>query len=1218
MAKSPSPAQAALGGPFGRLPAPPKAPKSSAKPAAPPKITPPKPADPKVVAAPARAEKPSSATSKSPRVSFAGVSGTAKAGSKGAPVKGSVTVKPSALPRITAGARALSQQEKQLTGRSASPSDLRWMSSGPTVGGTLLHTTNAVTGAVGAGGRWLNNAVTNIRQTIGHATGLGPPGNPRGGDTVLATLSPSATLQRVGINTLKDLVDVPAEIPVSTYLAGRALVHAAEGRPQELAQMGKQTLRSLTTVGGWEQHPLANALMVAGGISGIGKAGDVALRAIGKGSDLARPDIVAYGNARVRQLPYSKDPLIRAREKAADSRPMSAHRANNVSAKMVDQLYGTAQTVWRNTRGRVLEERQHGITDRRSIGAQLRQARKNAANPAEPLLHPEIRGKEAVNLALQGVIRRPDTMVEDLRKYRSLIEKHPAEKGTAEEARQHAMLSHIDALLNNKHVLANGRQVFEAARKAASDLNAQQPQLVSRGLVNQAAAERVPLLQYAELHMGGERGLTPEARAHDAARQAVSAAQRRVNQTENSLHAAMSPEQHTTGLALLESARRTLKAAQEKERALKVPQDQREALLHPAAHENAGHVITNDEIRAHMRANGVNPEHVAYITHLPTSEEHARYGAMSRHPLAGKKHRTMRSFEGGQFDPTHDAVVRQHLMGELKIHRHETMRRIINSFVLRKGGTELPTKGLPHGDFKTFGEAQKAANDAAFRAAHNVPEGVKLRPFRITPQFAGKAQMTAIKAGLDTHEAAFDPAQFESAFTPIHDALRQPTSGEEPGAWGLISDTVARRLEEHEKADNKLLRMAGTATSLFRRAVLPYSAKRIAGVPQETALRLVVGRAGASSRLVAGRVLASAERQARADPEVRRQLDWMTGQLFGGTQSGQAMRLSRYTPDNTYAGYPFEGMPALVHGLKRTPAIGHVAETYNFTSRKILGWYKKGIEAQGQKFAFGKAALKDLEQKTGAGWPRALMLQQKAIDDFTKGILNSPNQDMFARYLDQMMGKWSNQSPLFNDLLKFSPFLSWYVNSIKFIYGTLPLQHPVVSGLIAASHVGTSAERTKLGESGPISGNPLEVAGYQESAIPLSPTQRLQLSYYTPFSTMGDVAGSLADQFMPQYTPAFLGLGGVDYTFQPPKNAQGRRVALSVPDKIKLAFEGTLGTISPLQAILRLDNPSQFSQWFRVYYPVTEQPQSSSSSLGGGSLGGGSLSGGSLGGGPLG
>lgn len=992
-----------------------------------------------------------------------------------------------------------------------------------------------------SGEQAVSNEVTSIRNKIANVGGLSTSRNLPG-----ATISAAAAAQSVFLHGVQDAVNLPAEVIPSTIMTAKAAISAVQGHPAQLEQMGGQIVNQLTSVKGWEQHPLNNFLMASGALHGAARSLYAVKDAAGLAdhSALFRPDEHLYGNVITHRMPYSKDPITRLQQKIADQknpavesafpgpRPRWLQTFATKVGRKIDEVYGTHATMWRSRRTAIEHQRQDAITDTKTPSSRLRQLGANARNPQRPLLKPEILGREAVNLIAQGVLRRPDTIKSDATKAIQMIESTAVKrKGGAAERMRAETLGRLHAIRNDSQFHAHPEAAFEAARKYAEDHAPLQQKLVDRGYVSQEAVDHAKLVPYAVTHMGAT---------------------------------------HEAGVGLVDQF---------------------------------GRPLTDDRIIRHMQGAGVNPDHVAFISHRQGSDARARWGSLTGHGLAETKERTGEAFRAGMTDISHGAVVRQHLMSALQVFRHDAANRINNTFVLRNPGGK---------DFITRDEASLAADDPAFRAGHNVPEGVQLIPYRLTPQFARRSQMTAIKAGLNEPEDFFDENKASSASAGYQPTLKA-TTDTSPGPYGLIAKDAADRLMAHEQPASIAGRLGRGSAGLFRMSTLPFSPKRVVGLPQETAIRLVVGRAGVTSRLFEAKLEKAVNDkgfQAR-NPQAKEAMEYLVARSLGGQSSGQALRLRIHNAPDWYRGTPFEGGARKLAALRETPGPGHVLAAFQTTARGILHWQKAAVEQQASRAALGKAALIQLEQQTGMHWSRALSLHQKAVEDFlVHHMLNSENQDMFGRYNDEMLGKWSNHSPLMTKALMASPFLSWYTNSLRFLYATLPADHPVITGLMAASNTATAGPRAQYGLSGPLSNNPLEVPGYLEGGYPTG-GKMIDFAHYSPFGAVSDLAGAAKSELPPLVTGLSNALQGLDFTGKYPKNASGQRVEPSEFEKVKMGLGSIFDTILPGYSVAErgASKPSSFLQPLRIYksYPrVSSGPGGLGTSLGsslGGSLG---------------
>jgi hypothetical protein len=107
--------------------------------------------------------------------------------------------------------------------------------------------------------------------------------------------------------------------------------------------------------------------------------------------------------------------------------------------------------------------------------------------------------------------------------------------------------------------------------------------------------------------------------------------------------------------------------------------------------------------------------------------------------------------------------------------------------------------------------------------------------------------------------------------------------------------------------------------------------------------------------------------------------------------------------------------------------------------------------------------------------------------------------------------------------------VAWWLNSVKFIFDVLPRDHPVVTGLIAATEQATSEWRKDHGLDFFVEGSlPLFLQG----SIPMSNGRKLRVGRYTPFGAFSDPTGTVAGQVLPLWQGVGAALQGRDWKGQ--------------------------------------------------------------------------------------
>jgi hypothetical protein len=80
----------------------------------------------------------------------------------------------------------------------------------------------------------------------------------------------------------------------------------------------------------------------------------------------------------------------------------------------------------------------------------------------------------------------------------------------------------------------------------------------------------------------------------------------------------------------------------------------------------------------------------------------------------------------------------------------------------------------------------------------------------------------------------------------------------------------------------------------------------------------------------------------------------------------------------------------------------------------------------------------------------------KAAEDAAKGLKNTDAQVELGRQVDRMYGSYQKFGPgLRNAISTYTPFVSWTINAVNFLYHVLPADHPVLTSLVASASVAT-------------------------------------------------------------------------------------------------------------------------------------------------------------------
>jgi hypothetical protein len=529
------------------------------------------------------------------------------------------------------------------------------------------------------------------------------------------------------------------------------------------------------------------------------------------------------------------------------------------------------------------------------------------------------------------------------------------------------------------------------------------------------------------------------------------------------------------------------------------------------------------------------------------------------------------------------------------------------------------------------------------------PHNLKLDVFRVPPLFARTGQIHAIKTGIDEvfHHTSTGVEAEHNVITHGADFAKDPANADAKGHYVLMAHDVLERIRKTEAPPGDLTRMLRGVTTQFRKTVLPMSPKRVLGLPIEQGVfRMLPAGAGPTSQYFARHNLNMmleprfntpefAAQYGRTGAQAREQY---VARALGGQLAGQTLRESIHGNAEKYRGdrffYP---VAKAIETAKRKPGSGHLANIFNTYAHSVLSAEARAFEGVPQMSYLGKAMLDTVARESGIRWGKAVRLQGQALDDFVKGLIGTPHEVEFARAVDRMGGQYSKIGPAGRAALLGSPFGMWYANSLKFMYATMPHDHPILSGLMAAANTATLPIRSQYGLAGPVGYGNDQVQGYEQGGIPVGGPhgQILAQQYYSPPGAVADLWGTAGNMIAPQFAPVVEALGGANYKLtqatKPPGMAEWQARADLVINAIlttvgrgyQQASRVAEGGATPYDTSTLFNVQTKPGQPRSVnagiqdlFKPVRLYPnrriQKTSTSLTGGSLTGGSLTGGSL------
>ncbi|MFL5900346.1 MAG: hypothetical protein ACJ75S_04035 [Solirubrobacterales bacterium] len=303
---------------------------------------------------------------------------------------------------------------------------------------------------------------------------------------------------KVAQNLIRDAFDLPAQALPSVYLPVAGAVEAAQGDPSRLHRLldayGQTGLLPAVFRGdptaalhAIENHPLYSALEVSGATALVGRGSGALVRGAtgGRLAGTARPDLAIEGYPNIREAGrrYSPDLIRQLAQRAHEA--AQGHRGRD---PFVVNERG-AKGLLRQAVDRFVFEQE-----------QLRRGHRADATKAVEAAKPKGGASaDVVSLAVQRIIRHPETFDADLRAYRVQLEQaYKSGELTPSEAKANrALVGQIDKGIHS----GNPEEVVKAAN-AFIQLHADAVhELVSRGLLTAEQAKKAAAIPFARTHL---------------------------------------------------------------------------------------------------------------------------------------------------------------------------------------------------------------------------------------------------------------------------------------------------------------------------------------------------------------------------------------------------------------------------------------------------------------------------------------------------------------------------------------------------------------------------------------------------------------------------------------------------------------------------------------------------------------------------------------------
>lgn len=547
----------------------------------------------------------------------------------------------------------------------------------------------------------------------------------------------------------------------------------------------------------------------------------------------------------------------------------------------------------------------------------------------------------------------------------------------------------------------------------------------------------------------------------------------------------------------------------------------------------ATHQLSTGRMEQFVR--GITGGHMpSFVTHRDLEGDSAHFISTQAEPRAAMEHNTLWAFQHGLTEPGHQALLEQRARMQGIVDAQRGWHRILQTLVIKSDS------GEPWSTFK-----------AAVKARDRRPDKKDLVPIRMGKVFhPSDAMKRALQHAQKTGDMAVLEEEAQRRALNIDELTRTPDDVNEAGPWGLIDRQALARLREHENqiSLNVGMRAFRGANNQFRAVALGTSFRHLPGVVQETLIRAAMSGVGLMSWVLAHQGFKEA---ARENPELaeRRRIE-----RTGGTVTGQALASMKRSVATHYEGTRLFPVLRAWENAKRAPGPRQATTLWRAYRDFTLGATKHYLEEQAQIAGIGRQIIDEF-----AGGHGLVALAMGHWGDLIKaaahGILDEKAARRLAVTNERIWGKWTDLSPHGQMAVMFSPFGMWWLNSMRLL-ARMPLDHPVLTGALAAANVGTEKQRQKLGLD---LFYPGALPLYKQGGIPIG-GQLWAANYYSPVGVANDPLETAGQMIEPWAIGPLLALYGDDWhggTITSPNNPHGDKTP-KVTDQIAVIL-GSLG-----------------------------------------------------------
>lgn len=777
-------------------------------------------------------------------------------------------------------------------------------------------------------------------------------------------------------------------------------------------------------------HPLYGALEIAGGVGAVGRvlgaAGRVGLLGdhVAEAAKLARDDRPLIEGTPGLKRHGSPNLLVRAAQHAKDKidlpGPIERRVVEHHIRKNVNDVYGI-QGALASRHGEAIVEEQHAAAA----------GEKGAAAKRTPILKHHIPAdrKVAADVAsaqIMGAVSRKSAL-DDLDQLHDSIDQHLQDTKLTKMARKTAETNRDNIVKFRKN--PNVKAVNEISDSYLARAQKLQDEQVQLGLLSKAQAETAPLHGAVAMgHVPGNdvRIVGTDAKLPSIRKAMYAEAKKDVTTAKNDLKEA---ERDATHLPIadrpkyLENAKQNLKDAQEHAAGLKKYKNEylsgvveNTSMRVRGVDENgnpryAVRKVLAPELRRRLIGEGRNPDEMGYVNMTAPVDkdeqiaQHATRG-LSRGDAAYHS-RTAKGVPTGNTRPGAASLLDSQLQSQRAIDKARGFDLLDRTQSIRDDS----------------GKLVKGNKDTI----QNLKEELEPThgPLTIVPRRS--ASSVNRMDDFIAKGGVLDPTDKTLGVTKKE-------------RFGLMPTVATNHYLKHLKADNVGNGAFGAVNRAFRNTVLPLSPKWIAGNDIEGLIRSGLVGAGPRDAQIVGKVIKTM--RARGDDQAADTVE----SIMNGQHYSMANRRNHEALLQGSLEHPDK--QALIRN--RQP-IKMIADLYMHGIVEPVFTFNRKIESGFDRAVLG-AHMHHQMLEFGANWVSATRHEQQWIEKLADGYSDPALVMDAGRFIQKTLGQYSRFGPTAKRLINtIAPFAPWYANALRFVYMTMPLDHPIAQSVLLAA-----------------------------------------------------------------------------------------------------------------------------------------------------------------------